>query len=51
MHSAEDVLNEVDTDEDPNGIYDVDSFFAFDKKNYTRMEAHINSISSSEGGH
>jgi hypothetical protein len=48
MHSAEDVLNEVDTDENPNGIYNVDSFFAFGKKDYTRIEAFMG---RPEGGH
>ena len=37
MHSAEEVLNEVDTDEFPSGIAGIDNFFTFSKKDYTRM--------------
>ena len=38
MHSAEDVLNEVDTDSCGFGIYGVDDFTCFQKKDYTRMD-------------
>ena len=38
MHSAEDVLNEVDTDSCAFGIYGVDDFPCFQKKDYTRMD-------------
>lgn len=37
MHSAKEVLNEVDTDECCWGIAGIDSFFAFSKKDSTRM--------------
>lgn len=37
MKSAEDVLNEIDTDESPFGIAGVDDFKSFKKKDYTRM--------------
>ena len=37
MHSAEDVLHEVDTDEFNFGIVGVDDFKTFSKKDYTRM--------------
>ena len=37
MHSAEDVLNEIDTDEVPFGIFDVDDYISFKKKDSARM--------------
>lgn len=37
MHSAEDVLNEVDTDEFFFGLAGIDDFDNFSKKDYTRM--------------
>lgn len=37
MHSAEEVLNEVDTDESPFGIAGIDDFNTFSKKDLTRM--------------
>lgn len=36
MHSAKEVLHEIDTDESPFGIAGVDDFI-FRKKDYTRM--------------
>lgn len=36
MHSAEDVLNEIDTDESPYGLAGVDNYTIV-KKDYTRM--------------
>lgn len=38
MHSAEDVLNEIDTDESPFGLAGVDDF-TIHKKDYTRMNS------------
>lgn len=37
MHSAEDVLNEIDTDGVPFGIAFVDDFLFFEKKDNTRL--------------
>lgn len=39
MHSAEEVLNEIDTDEYPFGLADIDNCIIFHKKDYTRMHA------------
>lgn len=36
MPSAEEVLNEIDTDESCFGIADIDDFHTFPKKDYTR---------------
>ena len=41
MHSKEDVLNEIDTDEYPFGLYRIDNFDDFEKKDDTRMNAAI----------
>jgi len=41
MHSAEDVLNEVDTDESIFGIAEIYDFYTFSKKDYTRMNLAI----------
>ena len=38
MHSAEEVLYEIDTDEAPWGIANVDPPLGFKKKDYTRMQ-------------
>ena len=38
MHSAaEEVLNEIDTDESMFGIAGIDDFYTFSKKDYFRM--------------
>lgn len=37
MHSAEEVLNEIDTDESIFGIAGVDNFWFFKKKDMTRI--------------
>ncbi len=39
MHSAKEVLNEIDTDACSFGIAYVDDFNFFEKKDYTRMNA------------
>lgn len=38
MHSAKEVLNEVDTDECPFGLAGIDPFFCFKKKDRTRID-------------
>lgn len=37
MHSAKEVLDEVDTDECNFGLAGIDNFFTFTKKDYTRI--------------
>lgn len=39
MHSAKEVLNEIDTDESIFGIAYVDDFYHFRKNDYTRMKS------------
>ena len=38
MHSAEEVLHEIDTDESIFGLAGIDDFNHFSKKDYTRMD-------------
>lgn len=38
MPSKEEVLNEIDTDENHFGIFGIDPFWGFKKKDYTRMD-------------
>ena len=42
MHSADEVLNEVDTDECPWGIAVIDPFLGFSKKDNTRLMNRFN---------
>ena len=37
IHSAEEVLHEIDTDESIFGLAGIDDFYPFPKKDYTRM--------------
>lgn len=42
MHSAEEVLDEIDTDDCPWGLAFIDSFFGFVKKDNTRLMKRFN---------
>ena len=42
MHSAEEVLKEVDTDDCPWGLAYIDPFFGFTKKDNTRLMERFN---------
>ena len=44
MHSAQDVLNEIDSDEIPFGIAGIDDFWHYSKKDNTRMEIRMQKL-------
>lgn len=48
MHSAQDVLNEIDSDEIPFGIAGIDDFWHYSKKDNTRMDIRMQKLIESK---
>ena len=48
MHSAQDVLSEIDSDEIPFGIAGIDDFWRYSKKDNTRMEIRMQKLIESK---